>query len=757
MKKVILLLTVFTLQGIVWAQIEESQLDSLQKLKSEELEEVVVKSTRVDEKSPIAHENVSKEEIAKNNQGVDLPVLLDQQTSVVTTTDAGAGVGYTGMRIRGSDGTRINVTVNGIPLNDPESQGVWWVNMPDLASSTSDIQIQRGVGTSTNGAGAFGASININTLKSNPKAYGIISNSIGSFNTFKNSVQFGSGLIDDKFVFDGRLSNIQSDGYIDRATSDLKSYYLSGAYIGNKSMLKAVAFSGHEKTYQAWNGVPINYIDNNRTFNPYDYENEVDNYQQSHYQLHYVYDLNQYLKLNAALHYTRGFGYYEQYKGANYNSTLNYGYKESFSDYGLDDIEIDSNTVISETDLIRRRWLDNHFYGAVFSAEYTKDKLKAVVGGGINQYYGEHYGEIIWAEYASNGAKGHQYYHNDAIKNDFNTYAKATYDINNQLSIFGDFQIRMIDYTFLGYDNQLNNVDQTAKLTFINPKAGLNYNLNEQSSVYGFFGIGNKEPNRNDYTNSTPDSRPEHEQLMDIEAGYRINNDKFYANLNIFAMEYKNQLIVTGELNDVGAAIRQNVDESYRRGIELSGGVKLMKNLEWKLNATFSMNKIAQFNEFIDQYDSNYTWINQIVVENKNTNISFSPSIIAGSQIAYTAIKSDKFGALEVALITKYVGKQFIDNTSSEYAKLDAYMVNDLRIQYAVKDKLFKEIIFSAWIRNLLDEKYVSNAWIYRYNGPFAFGDAYDAPDNINSNMHNLTGLFPQAGRNFFVGLTLKF
>jgi len=752
-KKQITILTAIALQGFAIAQSEQ-QLDSLMNAKIRELDEVVVQSSMVDKDAPVAHENVSKEDLEKVNVGVDLPIMLDQQTSVVTTTDAGAGVGYTGMRIRGSDNARINVTVNGIPINDSESQGVFWVNMPDLASSTSNIQIQRGVGTSTNGAGAFGASINVNTLESNPDAYGVLSSSYGSFNTYKNSVQFGTGLINDKFIFDGRLSNIQSDGFIDRASSDLKSYYVSGAYIGERSMLKAISFAGHEKTYQAWYGVPTTYLDTNETFNPYTYDNEVDNYKQSHYQLHYVYDVNDNMKLNLSGHYTRGLGYFEQYKGAAQNSIINYWSKESLADYGLADIVVDSNNTITETDLIRRRWLDNHFYGVVGSFEYNKDALNLIIGGGANQYYGKHFGEIIWAEYASNGSIRHPYYDNNATKNDYNTYAKATYDVNDKLSVFGDFQIRMINYTFLGFDNELNNVDQTANMTFFNPKAGINYKFDDTKSVYGFAGIGNKEPNRNDFTESTPNSRPEHEQMLDIELGYRIAEKNFFADLNVYAMEYDNQLIVTGEYNDVGAQIRQNVDKSYRRGIELTGGVKLLKNLEWRVNTTYSMNKIAKFNEYIDDWDTGES----IMIEHKNTDIAFSPSVIAGSQIAFTPINSEENGTLEIALISKYVGEQFIDNTSSNFAKLDGYFVNDARVQYTLKNKLFKELIVFGTVRNLLNEKYISNAWVYRFQSSGgSYGDIYEVAEGEDTDRYNLTGVFPQAGINFFTGVTLKF
>ncbi len=673
------------------------------------LNEVVVSATRVNENSPVAHENITADDIEKQNHGVDLPILLDQATSVVTTSDAGAGVGYTGIRIRGSDATRVNVTINGIPLNDAESQGSFWVDLPDISSSTASIQIQRGVGSSTNGAGAFGASINLNTLGSDDvKPFGEISNSLGSFNTIKNTVRFGTGLLNNNWTFEGRLSQLKSDGYIDRASSDLKSYYLSGGYVGEKTMLKAVVFSGHEKTYQAWNGVPVRYLDSSdtdlRTYNAYTYENEVDNYDQTHYQLHFVQKIQKYSNFNISLHYTRGLGYYEQYRT-----------EDALSDYGLENVNTLSGDTIENTDLIRRRWLDNHFYGTVFSYTYAKKNLNLIVGGGANQYIGGHYGEVIWAQYASNGKIRHRYYDDDATKNDVNFYAKLDYKIGDKLNLLFDLQQRMIQYNFLGFDNELNSAGQSISASFFNPKAGVNYKLNEKHSLYAFFGVGNKEPNRDDYTNSTPNSRPSHESMKDLEFGYKLKYKKAYANINIYSMDYTNQLILTGAINDVGAAVRTNVASSYRRGIEISGGISLLKNLEWKMNTTISDNKIASFTEFIDDWD---TW-GQVETNYENTHIAFSPNIIASSQIVFKPLNSKKYGNMELAVVTKYVGDQYIDNTSNSDRMLAAYVVNDIRLQYSLKTKLFKEIIWNAWIRNFTNTQYVSNAWIYKFKSEY--------------------------------------
>ena len=725
------------------------------------LDEFEVTTNRVGEKSPVAHENISKEEIEVNNHGVDLPILLDQATSVVTTSDAGAGVGYTGIRVRGSDATRVNITINGIPFNDAESQGAYWVNMPDISSSTDDIQIQRGVGASSTGASAFGASINLSTLSTinANKPYGEISNSYGSFNTLKNTIKLGTGLIDGKWNFEGRLSKLASDGFIDRASSDLNSYYLSGSYLGEKTSIQAVVFSGQEVTYQAWNGIPLSFLENNsdsgKTYNPYEYENEVDNYNQSHYQLHFTNKPNKNLKLNASLHYTRGIGYFEQYKGIGQNASLNYFSQESLSDYGLQDVTTNSGDTISETDLIRRRWLDNHFYGIVYSAEYNADNFQFTLGGGANQYLGGHYGEVIWAQYASNSNIRHRYYDNDATKNDINVYGKLNYDLNSNFSAYVDLQQRFVSYDFTGLDQDGSELDQTSEMSFFNPKVGFNYSLNEKTSLYAFAGLGNKEPSRDDFTESTPNNRPSHESLLDIELGYRYFSETVSFSANFYNMQYNNQLILTGELNDVGSAVRVNIPDSYRRGLELTGSFQLMDKLLWRVNATFSENKIAEFNEFIDNWDTGV----KDSVTHTNTNIAFSPSITGGSQLIFTPFNSVENGKLDLALVTKYVGDQFIDNTSSEYAKLDAYLVNDFRVSYTVKTKLFKEIVISSWVRNLFNQNYISNAWVYRFNttgDPTAY-DPYANSEGSGTDSFNQIGAFNQAGINFFIGLKLKF
>ena len=701
------------------------------------LDEVSVNALRANEKTPMAFTNISKSEIKKSNLGQDLTYLISLTPSVVTTSDAGAGIGYTGLRIRGTDPSRINVTINGIPINDSESQGVWWVNMPDFASSLDNIQIQRGVGTSTNGAAAFGASINLKTMGLNQKAYTITNNSVGSFNTLKNNIEFGSGLLNNKFTFDGRLSKISSDGYIDRASSVLKSLYLQGAYFGKKSVLKAIVFSGQERTYQAWNGVPQRYLDTNRTFNSYTYENEVDNYNQTHYQLHYNEQLNSKTNIHLATHYTHGEGYYE-------NEKLN----QDLADYGLSNVLIGNDT-ISSTDLVRRKWLNNDFGGITYSINHKNDFINLVIGGANNVYSGQHYGNVIWAQYMSNGLFNHEYYKNIATKYDNNLFIKSNFQASEKTSLFLDLQSRNIEYEFNGNDIEGNSGTQEVSLEFFNPKFGLSHKMNEEQLFYGSFAVANKEPNRSDYVESSPNSRPLHETLYDTEIGFKYSTSDFRFNANAYIMNYDNQLIKTGEINDVGYFTSENVKSSFRRGIELEGSVLLSKKLAWAANMTLSENKIDSFIQYIDSWDTG----GQEEVIYTNTDLAFSPSIIWASQLTYNF--EDNFS---LDFITKYVGEQFIDNSSSNDRKLDDYLVNNLRVTYDLKSKIFNYARISLQINNLFDEEYVSNAWIYRF-----VSDGYDPSEDDHyvtqgsDGGYNMAGYFPEATRNYLVGLTLGF
>lgn len=709
-------------------------------------DEVVVTATRLSPKAPATFKNIEKKEIEKLNLGQDLPFLLNWTPSLIATSDAGAGVGYTGMRIRGSDQTRINVTVNGIPINDSESQGVFWVNMPDLSSSLSSVQIQRGLGSSTNGSGAFGASVNMETNNAQAEAGGAIDNSYGSFNTRKHTVEFNSGILKNGFAIEGRLSNIQSDGYIDRASSDLRSYYLAGGYYGKKTMVKAITFVGAERTYQSWYGTPESRLENDvdgmlqhaanegytdrqldnlltsgRTYNFYLYENEVDDYQQDHYQLHVVHEFQPELKLSLAGHYTYGRGFFEQYRN-----------DDEFSDYGLENPIIGMDT-ITETDLIRRRWLENDFYGATYSLDYTKGGHKFILGGGLHFYRGDHFGDIVWAEYSQDIDHLQQYYFNVGNKDDISVYGKWEY-ATGKWNFMADLQYRRVDYETFGIDNDQVAIDVARNFNFFNPKIGARYDLNDRSAVYLYLGRGNREPVRNDFIDALPGEDPEPETLNNIELGYSVRSGSLQLNLNGYAMLYENQLVLTGELNDVGSSIRRNVDESYRLGIEADATYQVSPKFMVNANLTLSRNRISRFDEVIYDYTNGF---DVIVNEVDGTDISFSPEIISAARLIYQPVEG-----LEIMVISKYVGDQYLDNTSNENRKIDAYWVNDFRVGYKIKNVLFKEIEISLLVNNFLDAEYSSNGYTY----------SYIVGDPITENFY-----YPQAGINFLAGLRLSF
>ena len=698
-------------------------------------EEVIIRATRAHAKSPTTFKNISRKELKEVNLGQDLPYMIENTPGVVVTSNAGTGIGYTGIRIRGTDISRINVTINGIPLNDPESNGVYWVDMPDFASSVDNIQIQRGVGTSTNGAAAFGASINIQTQKLKPEPYATINSSAGSYKTFRNNLSFGTGLITGKWSVDGRLSKITSDGYIDRAWSDLKSFFVSGSYFGDKSMFKLNIFSGKEKTYQAWSGVPGDSLATNRTYNPEGqyidengkivyYDNQTDNYQQDHYQLFYSGMLNKNLNINASLFYIKGYGYYESYKQ-----------DQKFSKYGLNNVIIGGDT-IRKTDLIRRKYLNNDFYGLTFSAFYDSfKKLTASFGGSYNYYDGAHYGKIIWAEYASNGNINRRWYNNDGVKKQSNIYGKLNYQLTKPLNIYVDLQLRTVNYKIEGTHDDLRDLSQKHNFVFFNPKFGAFYEFNQNHSAYFSFAIANREPSRNDYRDADENHKPESEKLTDYELGYSFKSGRFRFNANFYYMNYKDQLVLTGKINNTGNPIMINVPKSYRTGIELAAGLKITNIIKWELNGAFSRNKIKDFTEYVDNWSPPYEQISKNLGE---TDLSFSPGILANSIISVEPVKN-----LILKLVSKYVGKQYIDNTSNNNRKLAPYFVNNIRINYSFTTNLIKEIDLFLLVNNIFSEKYESNAWIYRY---YYEGKEYE-----------LDGYFPQAPVNFLVGVSLKF
>ncbi|PLX13908.1 MAG: TonB-dependent receptor [Marinilabiliales bacterium] len=698
-------------------------------------DEIIVSASRSNSDLSNNKTEINQEQLRKINTGQDLPYLLSMTPSLVVTSDAGGGIGYTGMRIRGSDLSRINVTLNGVPVNDGESQAVYFVDLPDLGSSVDNIQIQRGVGTSTNGAAAFGASINIKTDEFSADPYAEIASTAGSYNTFKNSVKFGSGLLKGKWNFNGRLSSISSDGYIDRASSDLKSAYLSGSYYGEKDILKAVVILGKEKTYQAWYGIPKDSLETNRTYNPAGeildeneniigyYDNQTDNYWQNYYQLHYAHEFSKSIKLTASGFYTRGYGYYENYKNA-----------EDFASYGMNDTIIGNDT-IRVTDMITQKWLDNHFYGFNFSFFYNKLPFKITVGGGWNQYDGDHYGKVIWSQIARKYDYNRNWYFNKGIKTEANIFAKAEYNILDNLTAFADLQYRKINYKIEGSHDDLRDLTQEHNFNFINPKLGLSFTLNESNNIYASFAVTNREPNRSVYRDSDPGVEVKPENLKDLELGYVHTNTKYSIGANVYYMAYKDQLVLTGKINNVGSAIMQNVDDSYRAGIEIEAGFKVFKFLNWNFNTTLSSNKIKNFTAYIDDYDA---WPEQKVENHESVDISFSPSVIANNEFQFIPLKN-----LSISLQSSYVGKQYIDNTSNDNRSIDAYLVNNIRINYGIETNFIKRIDFMLVLNNIFNEKYSSNAWVYRYY--------YDDTE------YDMYGYYPQAEFNFMFGVNLKF
>ncbi|NIG53544.1 TonB-dependent receptor [Chitinophaga sp. Cy-1792] len=689
------------------------------------VKQVEISSLRAGKNSPFVNSTLSAEEIKKENLGQDLPILLNQLPAVVTNSDAGTGIGYTNMRVRGSDITRINVTVNGIPINDAESQGTFFVNMPDFASSVSSIELQRGVGTSTNGAGAFGATLNLSTNEYHDKAYGELSNSFGSFNSWKNTVKAGSGLINDHFTIDARLSRISSDGYIDRASSDLKSFYTSAAYISKKTAIRLNIFSGKEKTYQAWYGVPEALLKTDRTYNPAGtekpgapYDNQTDNYQQDHYQLFLNQEINSHFNFNVAGHLTRGRGYYEEYKG-----------QQALADYGLQPVHINGAT-IDTTDLVRQLWLDNYFYGGIFSLNYTAEKFNWSLGGGWNRYEGQHYDKVIWAYTGID--KDYEYNRFPADKNDFNIYWKGQYKITSALQAFADMQYRNVRYNMNGFESAPD-YKPHVNYNFFNPKVGLNYFINPANRLFASFAIGHKEPNRTDFESNIGANEPKPEMLRDLEAGYSWSGRKASLQANVYYMNYKNQLVQTGKLNDVGAYVRTNIPKSYRLGVEVQGNVKFNEVFSFSANAALSQNKVLNFSGVY--YDANY---DAHTLEFGNTNISFSPAFVGGYMFTAKPIKN-----LNIDLLGKYVSRQYMDNTGNKASSLNPYFVSDLRFNYIIPQPLFRELGVQLMLNNIFNNLYEPNGSTY---GTYVNGKVQ--PDNY---------YYPMAGFNFFFGVNIGF
>ncbi len=687
------------------------------------MEPVEVKAVRASDKAPFTKTTLTKKEIEKVNLGQDLPFLLNQTPSVVVNSDAGNGVGYTGIRIRGMDATRINMTINGIPYNDAESQGLFFVDLPDFASSVNNVQIQRGVGTSSNGAGAFGATMNFSTNEVITSPYAELNNSFGSFNTWKHTAKAGTGLLSDHFTVDARISKIRSDGYVDRATSNLSSFYLSAAYLAEKTSVRFNILSGKEKTYQSWYGIPQANLTSNRTFNsagterpgsPYD--NETDNYRQDHYQLFLNHELNKKIAINTAFFLTSGKGYYEQYKA-----------QQHYSSYGLSDY-LSGGDTLRKTDLIRQLWLDNKFFGQVLSLQYKGIKNELTVGGGWNRYSGNHFGKIIWA--TAGVPDNYRWYNLQANKTDINIFIKYQQALTSQINVFADLQYRDVFYNINGFRNNPS-LQIREEYKFLNPKIGIRYTSNSYQ-WYASYSLGQKEPNREDFEAGN-NQLPKPEKLHDIEFGIEKKNSQNSWGATIYYMHYKDQLVLTGKINDVGAYTRTNIPDSYRLGLELQGKSILTHWLSLAGTLTLSQNKIQNFTEFYDDYDNGGQKSNTY----GNTTIAYSPSLIGSASINITPLRN-----LEISFPGKYVSRQYLDNTSKRARSLDAFYVQDIRMAYSIRKVFFKEINLVAQANNVFNKKYEPNGYTFSY----LYGGSV-----ITENYY-----FPMAGLNFMLAVNVK-
>lgn len=718
--------------------------------KTYSIDEIIVKSLRAIDKSPVAYSNIDKETLAKSNLGQDIPYLLSMTPSFVASSDAGTGIGYTGFRIRGTDAARINVTINGIPYNDADEQGAYWVDLPDFTSSLESVQVQRGVGNSTNGAGAFGANINLQTENYAQKASGETSVTLGSFNTLKATVKASSGLINGHWAIDARLSSVKSDGYIDRGSVDMKSYFVQAGYYDEKTSIKFLTFGGTEKTYHAWDGVPKDSLTTHRTYNPCGfmgndangqplyYQNQTDNYIQTNYQLVGVHTFSTEFSINAGLHYTRGDGYYEEYKQDQPMKTY------SLSSYIL------NGTTVDNSDLVRQKKMGNDFAGVVFSLNYQKNKLTAQLGGAANNYWGNHWGDVIWVKnYVGDILPITEYYRSKVNKLDANIYLKGNYELSLKWNFFADLQYRYVNYTLKGTNDQWDDainamqvLDVKKPFNFFNPKVGAFYRPNNKNDIFASLAVANREPTRTNYTDGTPATAPTNETLYDAEVGYKFHNDMVSLGANGYLMYYRNQLILTGKINDIGEMLTENIPLSFRSGIELMGSIKPVDWLRWDVSATFSHNRIIRFSEFVDVYDANWNWTGQQSNYIGYTPIAFSPELLANSMITFTK------GNFEAGFQSQYIGKQYIDNTGSDDRSLSSYFINNLRLSYNLPVKGIRGIGLTLLVNNLFNEQYISNAWTYSY---------YQGDFSTNLQRYNDFGFYPQAGTNFLASVKVKF
>lgn len=735
----LLLASSIGLQAQNQSQVNFKDQDSLSTIT---LEEVKLTGIKAKDNTPVTFTNVSKKDIASRNLGQDIPILLNYLPAVVTTSDAGAGIGYTGIRVRGSDATRVNVTLNGIPYNDAESQGTFWVNLPDFASSVEQIQLQRGVGTSTNGSAAFGASLNVETSGIQQNAFSSLSSSLGSFNTFKNTFQFSTGILNDHFSFSGRLSKINSNGYIDRTASNLDAYFFQAAFQDENTLIKALIFGGHEITYQSWYGVDAETLVSNRTYNPageiYDnngnltgfYDNQVDDYTQDHYQFHWDEKINAFWSSSLGLNYTYGRGFYEEYNDVWYNENISFGGDTSFDYLQIQPFTIGETTVES-TENISQKWLDNDYYVLTLGLNYQTAETTINFGGLYSRYIGDHFGNLLWGQTIGASAPNHRFYENQGVKTEGSFFAKATHQLSSKLTGFLDLQIRGIDYKVEGTISGPDNFDVDDQFTFFNPKAGLTYTLSQKQNIYFSYAKAQREPNRTDYENGSP--KPE--KLNDFELGWRINNEKVRVQTNLYWMEYQDQLVLTGAIDEVGAPIRQNVGKSRRVGLEVDATIQLADQWLLKPNLALSSNQNLDF----------YFKRDGVLQSLGKTQLAYSPGVVAGNALVFAP--STRF---QVGLLSKYVGKQYMGNIDSENSTLPSYFVSDINFVFTWQpNRWIKEIQWLTTVNNIFNFKYESNGYFYTYDDDWSTSGQITTIEGA--------GYYPQAGIHFLSGVTLTF
>jgi len=706
------------------------------------LQEVEVQGLRAEDDTPVTFSNVTKENLAGRNLGQDIPIFLNFLPGVVTTSDAGAGVGYTGIRVRGSDATRVNVTINGIPYNDAESQGTYWANLPDVASSIQSFQLQRGVGTSTNGSGAFGASLNLQTDWLSPDAYAEIASSAGSFNTQKNTLRFASGLLNNHFVFSGRLSKINSAGYVDRASANMKGYTFQLAYKDEKRLLKGVAFGGHEITYQAWYGLDKETLKSNRTYNPAGeiyspqgvltgfYDNQVDNYAQDHFQLHWKELLQNAWTFSLGLNYTYGRGFYEEYNDLWYDQNVSFSGNTNFSYLQLNPSK-QGELTIDATENITQKWLDNDYYVVTLGLQRQGNKAKWNLGALYSLYDGDHFGSLIWGQQLGEALPTHRFYESNGLKKEASSFAKLNYELTDLIKAYVDLQLRHVSYKTNGTLNGPRNFAVDEVFTFFNPKLGMTYRVAENKRWYTSYAKAQREPNRTDYENGNP--KPE--TLHDIELGWRQESTRFNWQANIYWMEYKDQLVLTGARDEVGYPIRENVGKSRRLGVEIEAKAKLSQVWLWQPNVALSSNKNINF-KF--QRDGK-------IVDLGTTNLSYSPSVIAGNALVYAPST-----AFQIGVLSKYVGRQYMGNIDAETSLLEGYFTSDINVVYLFQNLSWaKEVQLSLLLNNIFNATYESNGYFYTYD------DDWSVPGQIQT--IEGAGFYPQAGIHFLGGIRVLF